>query len=139
MRAPGKLWVAVFMFGAAGAALFIVLLIRHNLAAIGAAIGAAGWGIALVVAFHAIVLLTNVFAWQVLFPPKKRVALGTLYWMRWVGESVQNLIPATAVGGEIVRARLVATRGVPGAVAAATVIGDITIGIFAQILFTLSG
>jgi putative membrane protein len=139
MKGPGKLWITVFVLGVAGLALFIVLLIRHGLGDVGAAFAKAGWGIVAVVAFHLVVLVCNGLAWHYLFPPEKRLPFATLLFIRWIGESVQNLFPATAVGGEVVRARLAATRGVPGSLCAATVIADITLGMFAQALFTMSG
>jgi putative membrane protein len=92
------------------------------------------------VAFHLIVVLgCNALAWHFLFPPEKRLRFTTLLWIRWIGESVQNLFPATAVGGEVVRARLAATRGASGSLCGATVIADITLGMFAQALFTMTG
>jgi putative membrane protein len=59
--------------------------------------------------------------------------------MRWIGESISNLIPSAAVGGDIVRARLATITGTPLAAAAATVIVDITLGVITQIVFTLLG
>src|SRR5438067_8178354 len=105
-----ELWVTVFVLGAIGLALFIFLLVRNNLAGVGHTFHQAGWGVALVVLSHGIVFLTNVYAWRILFPPEHRLNLFTTYWIRWIGESVQNLLPATAVGGEIVRARIVSLR-----------------------------
>ena len=57
--------------------------------------------------------------------------------MRWIGESISNLIPSAAVGGDIVRARLATITGTPMAAAAASVIVDVTLGVVAQIFFTL--
>ena len=62
-----------------------------------------------------------------------------LYWMRWVGESVSTLVPSAAVGGDIVRARLAAIHGTPVATSAATVLVDLTLGVFTQAAFTLLG
>ena len=59
--------------------------------------------------------------------------------MRWIGESISNLIPSAAVGGDIVRARLATITGTPMAAAAASVIVDITLGVVTQIFFTLLG
>ena len=59
--------------------------------------------------------------------------------MRWIGEAVSTLLPAAQVGGDIVRARLVAIRGASPAIAAATVLIDVTLSIFVQVVFTLSG
>src|SRR3954471_23316326 len=130
MKGPRKLWITVFVLGAAGLSLFIILLLRHDMGQITTAFAKAGWGVLAVVAFHFIVLLCNAFAWHFLFPPEKRLPFRTLLLFRWIGESVQNLFPLTAVGGEVIRARLAATRGVSGSLAAATVIADITLGIF---------
>jgi putative membrane protein len=59
--------------------------------------------------------------------------------MRWIGESISNLIPSAAVGGDIVRARLATITGTPMAAAAASVIVDVTLGVVTQIFFTLLG
>jgi putative membrane protein len=139
MKAPGKVQLTVYVLGLAGAALFTVLLIRQGAMSVGAAIAAAGWGIALVAVFHLLVLLLDAFAWGVLFPKADRPRWQSLFWMRWIGESISNLVPSVMIGGDIVRARLAAIKGTPLATAAASVIVDITLGIFMQIGFTLLG
>ena len=53
-----------------------------------------------------------------------------------IGGLVEN---AAAVGGDVVRARLAALRGAPIPTAAASVLVDITLGVFVQIGFTLLG
>src|SRR5206468_8657694 len=101
---------------------------------------AAGSPISAVVAFHfAVPVFLAALAWWVLFPKSERPALRQLLWMRWVGESVSTLVPSAAVGGDIVRARLAAINGTPLALAAASVLADITLGVFVQIAFTLLG
>ena len=44
----------------------------------------------------------------------------TVLWMRWIRESVNTLLPVAGVGGDVVGARLVHQRGVPGAQATAS-------------------
>ncbi|PYJ39197.1 MAG: hypothetical protein DME81_03865, partial [Verrucomicrobia bacterium] len=140
MKALGKIHVTVWLFGLAGAALFTILLIRQGLPQVGAAFAAAGWAIAAVIAFHfAVPVFLDALAWWVLFPKAERPALRQLLWMRWVGESVSTLVPSAAVGGDIVRARLAAINGTPLPLAAASVLADITLGVFVQIAFTLLG
>jgi putative membrane protein len=56
-----------------------------------------------------------------------------------MGESVNNLVPSVQVGGDILRARLVAIQGTPAPVAAASVIVTITMNVLTQIIFTLMG
>lgn len=139
MKAGRKLKLAVYIFGFAGAALFTVLLVRQGILSVGSAMRLAGWGIAAVAVFHFIPLFLDAIAWWVLFPRSERPTWQSLCWMRWIGEAVTNLVPSAAVGGDIVRARLAAIHGVPIAVAAASVIVDITLGVFTQIGFTLLG
>src|SRR5207302_4344315 len=43
------------------------------------------------------------------------------------------------VGGDVVRARLAAIRGAPVPIAAASVLVDITLSVFTQTVFTLTG
>src|SRR5437867_12079348 len=140
MKAPGKIQITVWLLGLAGAALFTVLLIRQGAPQVGAAFASAGWAIAAVVMYHlAVPVLLDAAAWWVLFPRSDRLPLRKLFWMRWIGESVSTLVPSAAVGGDIVRARLAAINGAPLAAAAASVLVDITLGVFTQAAFTLLG
>lgn len=52
---------------------------------------------------------------------------------------MNGLLPAAQVGGDIVRARLAAMLGVPGSEAAASVVAQITVGVFTQAAFTVLG
>jgi len=74
-----------------------------------------------------------------LLGPKTRLPLRTFVWARWIAESINQLLPALQVGGNLVRARLVARRGVPGPLAGASVVVDITLHLLAQLVFTLLG
>ena len=107
---------------------------------VGAAVAKAGWGIAAVVAYHFLVpVFLDAAAWWSLFPRSDRLPLHKLFWMRWVGESVSTLVPSAAVGGDVVRARLAAIDGAPLSISAASVIVDVTLGVFTQAGFTLLG
>jgi putative membrane protein len=52
---------------------------------------------------------------------------------------VSTLVPSASVGGDVVRARLAALHGVSIPTSAASVLVDITLGVFVQIVFTLLG
>src|SRR5213079_3511704 len=107
---------------------------------VGAAFASAGWAIAGVVIYHLVVpVLLDALAWWSLFPKSERLSLWQLFWMRWIGESVSTLVPSASVGGDVVRARLAALRGTSIPAAAASVLVDITLGVFVQIVFTLLG
>lgn len=139
MKGRGKLHLALYAFGLAGAALFTFLLIREGASQVGTAFTTAGWAVAAIVAWHLLPIFFDAIAWWVLFPPAERLPLAKLTWMRWIGESVSSLVPSAAVGGDIVRTRLAAIRGAPLATSAATVLVDLTLGVFTQLGFTLLG
>src|SRR5438105_8021427 len=139
MKARGRIQLTIYLLGFGGAALFTLLLVRQGVGSVGAAVAAAGWGIAAVAAFHLVPIFLDAIAWWVLFPKADRPQWQSLFWMRWIGEAISNLVPSAAVGGDIVRARLAAINGAPMATAAASVIVDVTLGIFTQVGFTLLG
>jgi putative membrane protein len=140
MKVPNKVRITFYLLGFAGAALFTFLLIREGAAQVGSAIATAGWALVAIIAYHFMVpVLLDSLAWWVLFPRTNRPRLRQIYWMRWIGESVSTLVPSAAVGGDIVRARLAAITGTPIATAAATVLVDLTLGVFTQGAFTLLG
>jgi putative membrane protein len=139
MKAGGKLKLTIYLLGFAGAALFTILLIRQGAMSVGTAVATAGWAAVAIAAFHFIPIFLDAAAWYVLFPKVVRPRLQSLFWKRWIGESISNLIPSAAVGGDIVRARLATITGTPMAAAAASVIIDVTLGVVTQIIFTLLG
>jgi putative membrane protein len=139
MKAGGKLKLTIYLLGFAGAALFTILLVRQGAMSVGTAVATAGWAVVGIAAFHFIPIFLDATAWYVLFPKAIRPRLQSLFWMRWIGESISNLIPSAAVGGDIVRARLATITGTPMAAAAACVIVDVTLGVVTQIAFTLLG
>ena len=140
MTASGKIQITIWSLGLAGAGLFTVLLIRQGAPQVGAAFVSAGWAISAVVIYHlAVPLFLDAIAWWLLFPNSVRLSLWQLFWMRWIGESVSTLVPSAAVGGDVVRARLAALHGAPVPTTAASVLVDITLGVFVQIAFTLAG
>jgi putative membrane protein len=140
MAGGKRIRIAFYLLAFGGAALFTFLLIRQGAPQVGAAFASAGWAIAAVVIYHlAVPVLLDAIAWWVLFPRSERLSLWQMFWMRWIGESVSTLVPSAAVGGDVVRARLAALYGASVSTAAATVLVDITLGIFVQIAFTLLG
>ena len=139
MKTRGKVKLTIYLLGFAGAALFTILLVRQGVMSVGTAVATARWAIAAIAAFHFVPILLDALAWHVLFPKAVRPRWQSLFWMRWIGESISNLIPSAAVGGDIVRARLATITGTPMAAAAASVIVDVTLGVVTQILFTLLG
>ena len=140
MKIPNRVRLTLYLLGFAGAALFTGLLVREGAPQVGKALATAGWAILAVIAYHLLVpVFLDALAWWTLFPKIERPQLRSIYWMRWIGESVSTLVPSAAVGGDIVRARLAAIHGAPATVAAGTVLVDLTLGVFTQTVFTLLG
>jgi len=140
MKIPNRVRLTLYLLGFAGAALFTGLLVREGAPQVGKALATAGWAILAVIAYHLLVpVFLDALAWWTLFPKIERPQLRSIYWMRWIGESVSTLVPSAAVGGDIVRARLAAIHGAPVTVAAGTVLVDLTLGVFTQAVFTLLG
>jgi putative membrane protein len=124
---------------AAGAALFTALLLREGVREVAAALAVAGPGIAAVALFHLVPLLADALGWRALIARDVRASVGTVAVARWIGESVNGLLPVAQLGGNVAKARWLARRGVPAAEAGATVVVDVTLLLFTQVLFTLVG
>jgi putative membrane protein len=140
MKSPGKIKLAACLLAAAGMAFFIALLIHEGVVDVFTVLAAAGWGVPVAVLFHVVPLLLDALGWRPLFPPGRRPRLRTLWWMRWIGGSVNNLVPVAQVGGDLARARLAGIfNRCPMPAAVATVIVNITMNVFAQLLFTFCG
>ena len=114
--------VLVGMFGA-GAVL-------RSLAAVG------GGGFAAICAIHLVLMAVMGIAWRALLPGGRSwVAI----WGRLVRDSASDVLPLSQVGGYVVGARAMALAGVPGTVAAASTIVDVTVEFLAQLAYTALG
>ena len=132
--------ITVFIGFALGIAAFIALLLYYGAGDIFEAVGAAGWGLLAVSAFHLIPLAVDAHAWRILIPPAyRRPGLLFSCRLRWILESVNGLLPAAQIGGEFVRARLASFRNIPLSVAGAAATVDVTLAAVTQALFALVG
>lgn len=96
----------------------------------------AGWGLVPVALYYLVPTALDARGWQVLLDPGERPGFATFLWMRWIRDGVNRLLPVAQVGGDLVGARLLMQWGVPGAVAGASIVVDITLALVAQLLFT---
>lgn len=123
-----------------GALLFIGVLASQGLPAVLATLGAAGWGLVLVAAFHLVPLVLDAGAIRVLFAPTAGgTTLRDAILTRWAGESANSFLPAGQIGGPVLMARHLAYRGMPMKDAAAVITISTTLGTVAQIMFALMG
>lgn len=99
----------------------------------------AGWGVAAVIALHLPQILLSALGWAALITAPARPSLATLAHLRWVRESVNNLLPVARVGGEIVRGQMLVRRGVPGITTAASLAVDLAVETATLVAFALIG
>ncbi len=130
---------AAYITWAAGIAGTLLLIWYFGYAVVAAALAAGGWGLLWVAAYRVFPLSIDALAWGRLFDDRARPSFWVLFWIRWVGESINSLLPVAQVGGDVIRARLTARNGTPGPEAAATVVVDFSVGILTQIIFCIVG
>jgi len=123
-----------------GTVLFVALLAWQGVGAVASTFLAAGWGLALVAAFHLVPLVIDAAAVAVMFRRGQPGAtLGDALRARWAGESVNSLLPAGQIGGPVLMVRHLAQRGAQLTDAAAVVTVSTTMQALAQMAFALIG
>jgi putative membrane protein len=123
----------------AGVALFTAVLAYQGVHEVAAALSVAGSGLLVVTLFHLVPMLADAFGWHALLAGEGRPGVRTVILARWVGESVNSLLPVMQLGGNVVKARYLARRGLPGATAGASVVVDVTLLGLTQVVFTVIG
>jgi len=98
------------------------------------AIGGAGF--VAICAIHLALTAAMGLAWRVLLPG---APVGTLMWARLVRDSGSEALPLSQVGGYVLGARALTLAGVPGTLAAASTIVDVTLEFIAQLAYTALG
>jgi len=124
---------------AAGAILFFYVLRKYRLGEVLAAVVAAGWGILWISALRVVTLATDAAGWRALWLGAAWPSPARLLVYRWIGESVNSLLPVAQVGGHVVRARLLGRSQGDFVAAGAATIVDFTAGIFTQAVYTALG
>jgi putative membrane protein len=135
-RAPAAAGALAWLIGLG---LIAGLIVAYDADQVVAASALAGWSIGLVGLAHLGTLVADTLGWRALLRKPERPSLLAMAIRRWIGASVNALLPVAQVGGEFVRARLLARAGVPGSVAGASVVVDVTTGLVTQVVFVLLG
>ena len=100
-------------------------------------LAAIGWrGFAFLCAYAVLPYALLGTAWFVLVAGTTMQQWGTLVWARLLREAASELLPFTQVGGFVIGARAAAIQGVPGSVALATTVVDVTTELISQLGFT---
>ncbi len=123
----------------AGLALFTALIAYEGIGQAGSILMTAGWGLVIVILFHLIPMAADSIGWCTLLRRTHRPPFHIFFRVRWIGESINTLLPVAQVGGELIKARLLTHHKVPTSQASASVVVSLTLMVFAQIVFTLLG
>jgi putative membrane protein len=97
------------------------------------------WPVVAATAYRVPALAIYAWSWGLMVPPAERPRFRTLLRLRWIGEAVNSLLPTAQIGGDLVRAQLLAAQKVDGGAAAAAMIADIAVGTLTQGLFGIAG
>lgn len=122
-----------------GTALLLTLVLTSSPAAIVSIITGGALPLAAASVYRGVPLSLYAISWRLLIAPADRPRSPTLLRLRWIGESVNALLPVAQVGGDVARARLLAQQGAPGPVAAASMVADLGMGAASQVVFTITG
>lgn len=88
-------------------------------------------------AFMVLPLLLDAKGWQLLV--NESPTLPSFVYSRWIGESVNSLLPVAQVGGLVVKAHLLRQRGVEPPLALASAIAAVTLSVATLLLFIMLG
>jgi glycosyltransferase 2 family protein len=121
-----------------GLGLFAALTIYEGAGDVARAFASAGFGVLWIVAIRFAQTFLAGVAWRALLP-RPRPRFWAMARLRWVRESISNLLPVAQIGGDVIGARLLHREGAAGGEAAASVIGDLLAQTATQVLFTLLG
>ena len=130
---------AAILFALCGLAGVTALVVWQGAGAVLEATLAIGWGLVLVIVYEAVPIVVDARAWGYLIDAGERPSWPAMVRARWLRQSVNQLLPAVPVGGQVVGARLLSFSGVPGARAGASVVIDVSLGAATQMLFVLIG
>jgi putative membrane protein len=98
---------------------------------------AIGWsGFAVICLIHLAVIALEGLAWRLLVPGQ---SAWTFVWGRLIRDAGAEVLPVSQMGGCVLGARVVTLAGVPGAVAAASTLVDLTLEFLAKIAYMTIG
>jgi glycosyltransferase 2 family protein len=137
-RFPSMSFASVFL-AFCGFAAVLWLLHENNYRTVLHTVVGIGGGLAIVVLIRGTILATCGLAWWSLLRRVAAARVSVVLGLRTVGEAINVLLPVAAVGGDIVRARLLNFSDVAGEVAVASASVDLLLEVAAQALFALIG
>ncbi len=122
-----------------GLAVIVALILQQDSANLLNALSVAGLWLPVFFVSYACTVLLDSLGWRAVVVHAEAVSVAGLMVRRWVGMSVNTLLPVAQLGGEVVRAHLLRQLGPDGPSAVASVIVDLTVGMLTQIVFASLG
>lgn len=117
----------------------LVLLFRHiGMGTVMPLLGDLGWRYIWVALFYVVPIAFAAQAWRVLFSKTHDPGFGRVFYASWVGLACNWLLPVAQVGGEVAKARLIASPQ-KDIEPWATMVVDKTFQVLTQICFALFG
>src|SRR5687767_4241986 len=95
---------------AIGVSLFAGLVLYEGVGAVAQVLVQAGWGIAAIALCHLPSVWADAMGWRRLLGAANHLPARTLVWARWIGESINDLLPVMQVGGNVAKAWLLSKR-----------------------------
>jgi len=139
MKTGSRIRLIGYLLGFAGAALLTILILREGASRVAVALAAASWVLPVAVVINIPRMFSDGAAWLALVPRPDRPRFLKAVWIRWVGGSVNDLLPSARLGGDILTARLATIRGgLPPTLAAGVAIVNMTVSITMRILVTIA-
>jgi glycosyltransferase 2 family protein len=138
MKAGPRIRLVGYVLGIAGAALLTALIVREGAAKIMAALAQASWAFPVIATIATGWIFSDGAAWAALFPRPNRPRILVAVWIRWVGGSVNGILPSARLGGDVLTTRLAAiSGGVSTTLATGVIVVNMTLSITLRILFTV--
>jgi glycosyltransferase 2 family protein len=116
----------------------IALVAHYGVRDVGGILVTVGWGgFVVVVLLHVAGIVLLGLCWFLLAPDAGRFS--AFAWGRLIRDSASEVLPLSQIGGFAMGARAAALMGLPGAVAAASTVVDVTLETLAQLAYTAVG
>lgn len=133
MRTTSRVWLL------AGLACMTLLVAWRGAGTIASLLVEANWRLLWLAALALPNLILSAASWRLLFPIGRAPNFGRMLHWLWIGTSVNALLPVASVGGEVVRARLLALDNRAVSEAVASVVVDKTVMVSTLPLSALLG
>lgn len=131
--------IAVLLL-ATGLAAATALIAWFGAGAIASTLLTIGWGgFALVCGIHLILIAVNGVAWHTVVPRAASRPWPFFVWARQVRTAAADVLPLSQLGGPAAGIRIAVLHGIPGAIAAASVIVDVALEFLTQLAYAVLG